>query len=136
MIGRCVAAAVLLSILTLGPIKSALACRCSEPGPEAAYHRADVVALVQVSEVGSPSADGVIRATGSVQKAWKSTIPATIHIVTGEDCAFHLAPDRTYLLYFAAGTDEFGTYRCRGNHEVMNARPILHWLELYGRRTR
>lgn len=132
--GRCVAALIALGIVVAsGP---ALACRCTEPGPATAYDRADAVALVKIVNVETASADGVVRATGSIQQAWKATVPTTVHIVTGEDCAFPLTSDRIYVLYFAAGENEFGTYRCRGNREAEIARPILRWLEAHGRRTR
>lgn len=132
MTARPVLAGALGALLLLPG--AALACRCTEPGPAAAYRRADAVALVRVEEVAAPDAEGTVRATATVRQAWKASLAASVRLVTGESCAFLLAAGQEYLLYLAAGQGEYGTYICRGNLGASGAGGRLGWLRRHGRR--
>lgn len=122
-------ALLLAAALLVLPALPAAACRCTEPSAEAAFARADVVALVRIEAMGEPGTDGAARGHATVLRAFKGSPPPLLRLVTGEDCAFPLQVGETWLLYLAGGPEEWGTYRCRGNLPLAEAAPRIAALE-------
>jgi hypothetical protein len=125
----------MLMLVTLIVPFEAWACRCKEPTLYTAYARANAVAMVQVKEVITLT-DGVVRVTGETLQSWKSDVPQSFHVFTGDDCMYALERNSIYLLYLTRGKgDDFGTYRCRGNRHESEAADSLLWLTRYGKRS-
>src|SRR5215472_10544775 len=93
----------------------ALACRCVDPSLKAAYTKADAVVQVRIDEVSDPLQDGTVTAQAEVLSSWKTKVPHKIQLWTGEDCAYPLRKQETYILYLSRAADRWGTYKCRGN---------------------
>jgi hypothetical protein len=120
--------------LLLWQAQDANACRCKEPSLRQAYDNADVVAVVHLEEV---TPGEVTRARAKVERAWKSSLPESVEIVTGEDCRYPLAKGETYLLYLKRGDgDELGTYQCRGNKSSSKSAPSVRWLNKHDKKNR
>ncbi len=109
-----------------------LGCRCIEPSLQGAYKRADSVAQVRIDKVSAPSSDGTVTAQGEILKTWKANLPSHVEIITGEDCAYPLKAQETYILYLSKGNASWGTYRCRGNRRMEKAADTIRWLNRYG----
>jgi hypothetical protein len=113
----------------------AFACRCTPPSEADAYARADAVAHVRVENATAPSADGTVTADVAVKEAWKRALPASIRVVTGDDCAYPFVAGREYILYLTAGNGGvFGTNRCQRNSEVSADAGESKWLRQNGRK--
>ncbi|MDR2155978.1 MAG: hypothetical protein LBE78_13315 [Burkholderiaceae bacterium] len=74
------------------------ACRCKEPALQDAYMRADAITMVQIKEI-SALADGVVRVYGEALQSWKSDLPHSLNIFTGDNCIYEMKKDAIYLLY-------------------------------------
>jgi hypothetical protein len=126
---------VLGAVFAVGAFQApALACRCTQPSEANAYQRADAVARVRVEAATAPSADGTITAQAQVQEAWKRSLPPSIRVVTGDDCALPLVTGREYVLYLTAGDGVFGTNRCQRNRELVAGSDVPKWLRQHGRK--
>ncbi len=125
--------AALLAVLVWPAL--AIACRCNEPTMSQAYARADAVAMVSIEAISQLPGD-ITCAKGVVTQSWKSTLPESLTIFTGEDCSYRLNKGGTYLLYLKRNKDgEFGTYRCRGNKSEAESAAPVRWLNRHGKRT-
>ncbi|MGI8743138.1 MAG: hypothetical protein ACR2NN_11330 [Bryobacteraceae bacterium] len=113
-------------------VEPALGCRCTEPSLPSAYKRADSVAQVRIDKVSPSSSDGTVTAQGEIVTAWKTSLPPHVEIVTGEDCAYPLKAQGTYILYLSKGDTAWGTYKCRGNRALGEADRTVRWLKRYG----
>jgi hypothetical protein len=119
--------------LAAAPV-NAWACRCTETSPRYSYDTADAVAVVRIEEV-AVLADGALRAKATVVQTWKSALPGSIQVFTGDDCAYPLDRGGTHLLYLRRSkSGELGTYRCWGNRPEGDAARSLQWLATNGRR--
>lgn len=113
-------------------LQPALGCRCIEPSLQSAYKRADSIAQVRIDKVSVPSSDGTVIAQGETVTTWKTSLPSHVEIVTGEDCAYPLKAQETYILYLSKGETSWGTYKCRGNRSLREAGRTVRWLKRYG----
>jgi hypothetical protein len=125
--------ALVLPILAFATcLQPALGCRCIEPSLQNAYKRADSIAQVRIDKVSVPSSDGTVIAQGEIVTTWKMSLPSRVEIVTGEDCAYPLKAQETYILYLSKGETSWGTYKCRGNRSLGEAGRTVRWLKRYG----
>jgi hypothetical protein len=127
-----VLAGIVAGVLVPGTVH---ACRCVEPAIGQAYRRADLVVVATIDKVGS-SEGNVMKATATVSDAWKTSAPATITFISGEDCLYEVKAGQKHLLFLyrdPGGT--LGTIRCRGNRPLSNAKEDLSWLKRHGKRS-
>lgn len=125
-------AILFLLCAALWPLQ-ATACRCQEPGPSAAYKRADAVADIRIDEVSVLEGD-ITQARAEVLQSWKSVLPRSLSVYTGEDCMYPLAKGNRYLLYLKRDDQgRFGTYVCRGNLDHSRSANRVRWLNKHGK---
>jgi len=118
-----------LLVLTLGLPFEAWGCRCVEPDIKNSYKRADAVALIHITAIANGN-DGSVRAQGEVLRNWKSALQTKLEVWTGDDCAYHLKIEHTYLLYLQRDKDgRLSTYICKGNRENAHAARYVEWLD-------
>ena len=124
---------ILLLLLTSLWSLQAVACRCKDPDPHSAYANADAVAVIRINDVTVLQGE-ITRADGEVLQAWKSALPSSLNIFTGEDCMYPLTKGITYLLYLRRSAEgEYGTYRCRGNLSQTESADRMRWLDQHGK---
>jgi len=121
--------AFFLVCLVTGLAGPALGCRCTEPSTGVAYKRADAVARVHVLSGATETADHAFATRVQVTKSWKRTLPEEITVITGEDCAYPLAAGKEYILFLSGDGTTYGTYLCRGNRGISEAKPVWEWLD-------
>lgn len=115
---------------------AALACRCTEPAPPAAYRGADAVVTARVLQVwGDPEGPGGAVAQLALDRSWKVTLTGTIEVATSSTCAYPFEVGQELLVYLhrAKGATQWTTGRCHGNRALATAAPALTWLGRHGR---
>jgi hypothetical protein len=107
----------------------ALACRCKEPSPAAAYRQA---ASAVLGEIRARRDEGGGRTTYTVEvaRSWKHDVTGTVTVETGTTCRFDAEVGRRYLLFLgASGGGRYYTRRCMGDRQEGAASETLRFLE-------
>jgi hypothetical protein len=115
---------------------AAYACRCAdEPGPAAAYKRADAVLLGEVLQVEPTGEAGEQAALVKVERAWKSGAESEQRVYTRTTCAYPFATGTRVVLHVFrdARRQRLETRQCMGNQPADQAEKRILWLQRHGR---
>lgn len=135
---RLLLRAAAASIAIAAASGSALACRCVDPTPAAAYRGAELVVRARVAKVsGDPEGPGGAVARLTVAQSWKGAVTGEIEVATSTTCAYPFEAGQELLVYLQRGTGAaaWSTRRCRGNRPLAEAAGALDWLSRYGKPT-
>ena len=118
-------------LMMLAPVE-ALACRCVEIGPSAAYPQAAAVVYARVLSVAPvPEGIGTVAAL-DVRHAWKRNVMKSLSVVSLTDCAFEWQAEMEYILFLMEDApNTYSTGKCLGNRPVDGAADVRTWLDLH-----
>lgn len=117
------------AVLSIAGSSTALACRCSEPGPQAAYRSANTVVHAKVLSVTKENDGDGIAYVVEVRESWKQPVPSQIAVHTGTTCSFDAEVGATYVLFLRQDTPAvYETAKCMGNRPEASSRELLKFL--------